>query len=90
MGIHFDELSEESREQLWATFLKKLGADITKAQIRSLSKRNVNGRQIKNAVKVANLLAVGKGDKINFGHLVETLDAVDEFAAQFKAVSSPT
>jgi SpoVK/Ycf46/Vps4 family AAA+-type ATPase len=86
VALHFDELSQTSKEQVWAAFLNKVRADITEAQISDLARRNVNGRQIKNAVRTAQSLAVGRGEKLAFGHFVETLDAMNEFTTQFEAV----
>lgn len=86
VALHFDELTQESKEQVWAAFLNKVGADITDEHIRELAKRNVNGRQIKNAVRTAHSLAAGRGETVSFDHFAETLDAMDEFTTQFEAV----
>jgi hypothetical protein len=58
--------------------------DITKAQIKELAKRGINGRQIKNAARTAHSLAVGKGEQVNYEHLRLTLDAMDEFTREFE------
>jgi len=86
VALHFDELSESSKAQVWTAFIAKVGADISQKQLRDLSTRNVNGRQIKNAVRTAQSLAVGRGEKVTFAHFVETLDAMDEFTTQFEAI----
>ena len=49
-----------------------------------LAKRNVNGRQIKNAARTAQSLAVGKGELVSFEHLNQTLDVMEEFQAEFQ------
>jgi hypothetical protein len=49
-----------------------------------LAKRNVNGRQIKNAARTAQSLAVGKGEQVTFEHLNQTLDVMEEFNAEFR------
>ena len=86
VALHFDELTQTSKEQVWTAFINKVGADITEEQIRDLAGRGVNGRQIKNAVRTAHSLAVGRGETLAFGHFVETLDAMTEFTKQFEAV----
>lgn len=90
VALHFDELSQSSKEQVWTAFITKVGANLTKEEIRYLSTRNVNGRQIKNAARTAHSLAVGRGEKVALGHFVETLDALAEFTTQFEAIRDRT
>ncbi|KAF8148667.1 P-loop containing nucleoside triphosphate hydrolase protein [Crassisporium funariophilum] len=86
VALHFRELSLESKVQVWSAFIAKIGASavITPDQIRELAKRNINGRQIKNAARTACSLAVGRGEKVRFEHLAQTLDAIDEFTKEFE------
>jgi hypothetical protein len=88
VALHFEELSQSSKEQVWTAFLAKVNAKITEDQLLELSKRDVNGRQIKNAVRTAHSLAVGRGEKLTFGHFAETLDAMYEFKRQFEGISA--
>jgi hypothetical protein len=57
---------------------------ITPEQISVLAKRNINGRQIKNAARTAQSLAVGKGEHVTFEHLNRTLDVMEDFQAEFR------
>jgi SpoVK/Ycf46/Vps4 family AAA+-type ATPase len=89
VALHFDGLSEASKAQVWRAFLARVGVgadELSAAQIEALARRDVNGRQIKNAVRTAQSLAVGRGEEVGFGHFVETLDAMEEFTAQFEGV----
>ena len=64
--LHFSELTQESKEQVWAAFFAKMGSSakgITKAQITELAKRRSNGTQIKNAARTVHSLARGKGNR---------------------------
>ncbi|KAJ7271488.1 hypothetical protein C8J57DRAFT_285425 [Mycena rebaudengoi] len=89
VALHFRELSEPSKAQVWRAFLAKAGAaEVSPAQISLLAQRDVNGRQIKNAVRTAHSLAVGRKERIGFGHLIETLDAMDEFTEQFEGMKA--
>jgi len=45
--------------------------------------RDINGRQIKNAARMAHSLAMSRGQKVSFKHLRITLDAMDEFTWEF-------
>jgi SpoVK/Ycf46/Vps4 family AAA+-type ATPase len=86
VALHFHDLSQESKLQIWKAFISKIGASasITSEQICMLAKRNVNGRQIKNAARTAQSLAVGKGELVTFEHLNQTLDVMEEFQAEFQ------
>ena len=93
VALHFAQLSEESKEMVWRAFLGKAGGNssvggatgvgsITADEVRILAKRNVNGRQIKNAVRTAASLAASREEELKFEHLVKTLDAMDEFTLE--------
>jgi hypothetical protein len=86
VALHFRDLSQESKEQVWKAFISKIGASalISPEQISTLAKRNINGRQIKNAARTAQSLAVGKGEQVTFEHLTRTLDLMEEFNAEFR------
>lgn len=75
----------ESRRQVWAAFIAKVGATevISAGEIEQLAKRDVNGRQIKNAARTAQSLALGRGEKLSFKHFISTLDAMDDFTQEF-------
>lgn len=60
------------------------GSVITRAEISELAKRNINGRQIKNAARTAHSLAAAKSEVVTFEHLIQTLDAMDEFTREFE------
>lgn len=95
VALHFTELSLESKVQVWKAFLRKVdamaeegegsvgGGEITEEQVMELSKREINGRQIKNAVRTAQSLGVAKGQKLSYAHILQTLDAMEEFTREF-------
>lgn len=85
VALHFQDLTKSAKMQVWGAFLDKAGAEaFPEALLEKLSDRNINGRQIKNAVRTASSLALSRGEKIGFVHLVETLDAMDEFTQEFR------
>ncbi|KAJ7894836.1 P-loop containing nucleoside triphosphate hydrolase protein [Mycena olivaceomarginata] len=92
VALHFGELSEASRAQVWRAFVARTststtgGMPIDEAQIALLAKRAVNGRQIKNAVRTACSLARARREEVGLGHFLETLDAMDEFTEQFEGM----
>ena len=87
VALHFNPLSLASKIQVWKAFILKMGDNVESfnpEQIEELAKRNINGRQIKNAARTAHSLAVSRGQKVSFEHLRITLDAIDEFTREFK------
>ncbi|KAG7090338.1 hypothetical protein E1B28_009458 [Marasmius oreades] len=88
VALHFTDLPIESKIKIWTAFIAKVGASdiIGPDQIEVLAKRDVNGRQIKNAVRTANSLAVGRGERLELRHFMDTLDAMEEFERDFESV----
>lgn len=89
VALHFRELPVESRRQVWAAFIAKVGATnvISAQEVEQLAKRDINGRQIKNAARTAQSLALGRGERLSFHHFMSTLDAMDDFTHEFNQVS---
>ncbi|KAJ7048837.1 hypothetical protein C8F01DRAFT_1379376 [Mycena amicta] len=88
VALHFSDLTESSRAQVWRAFIARAGVTIVEEDIALLAKREVNGRQIKNAVRTAHSLALAKKEAVGFGHILQTLDAMDEFTAQFEGMKA--
>jgi hypothetical protein len=87
VALHFTELSEASRAQLWRAFVLKAGIqDISDQEIATLAQWQVNGRQIKNAVATASSLAMGRGEALSVHHLEETLQVMNLFKEQFERI----
>ena len=49
-----------------------------------LSRRNVNGRQIKNAVRTAQALALDEGKPLTLDHVLKVLDVGESFERDLK------
>ena len=88
VALHFRELDRAARRRVWAAFLRKVGApsEVGADAIDALAAREVNGRQIKNAVRTASSLAASRGVPLSYKHLADTLDAMEEFTAEFAAI----
>lgn len=84
LSLHYAELPRDARERLWGAFLKKTGntqlcfQHPTTAQLRKLSEQDLNGRQIKNVVKLAVTLANHLKEPLSFDHLAKTLDVMED------------
>ncbi|PCH36706.1 nucleoside triphosphate hydrolase protein [Wolfiporia cocos MD-104 SS10] len=90
VALHFTHLSKEAKAQVWRAFLLKAGmaeSELDDAMVNVLAKREINGRQIKNATRTAHSLAVSRSERLRLSHILETLDAMEAFAEEFAAVS---
>lgn len=68
--FEYEDLNEAARASIWKTFLAKVNTDTTAnieladAEIDELAKLNLNGRQIKNIVSIAQAVAFERGQTI--------------------------
>lgn len=80
LSLQYHELDKASRRQIWSTFLLRssetrnsnVGA-FTDAEIDRLAKVQLNGRQIKNVLKTAQLLASKYDECLGMSHLETVL-----------------
>jgi hypothetical protein len=80
LSLHYPDLDMAARAKIWKTFLGKItsykgetiNCAITDEEIDRLSKLNINGRQIKNAIKMASLLLM-QAETIQFEHVHSVL-----------------
>ena len=88
VALHFDELSQDAQAQVWRSFLRKAGVADVEVLVPVLAQRSANGRQIKNACRTAQSLALSRGEPLGITHLTETLDAMEEFTAEFASLGN--
>ncbi|KAF2014018.1 P-loop containing nucleoside triphosphate hydrolase protein [Aaosphaeria arxii CBS 175.79] len=76
ISLDYQELSLSSRRTVWKNFLESFPEEhaIHKTELESLAQMNLNGRQIKNILKIARLLATRKQEKLSHDHIVTTLE----------------
>ncbi|RIB02159.1 P-loop containing nucleoside triphosphate hydrolase protein [Gigaspora rosea] len=53
VSLKYEELDIKAREKLWSTFLELMNCNHNNINIKKLSKKHLNGREIKNAVLIA-------------------------------------
>ncbi|KAI1832610.1 hypothetical protein DTO006G1_1692 [Penicillium roqueforti] len=75
LSIAYKDLDAESRRQVWGQFLSRsMNIEaITDEQLDQVAKLQLNGRQIKNIIKTAGLLACSKEREIRFDDLQTVL-----------------
>lgn len=65
--LPYRDLTNEARRQVWENFIELSGRDkfdLTSECLEKLSKLNLNGREIKNLIKSAQLLSLKSGGKV--------------------------
>jgi ATP-dependent 26S proteasome regulatory subunit len=87
ISLDYQELSIDSRKTVWHNFLNTSTQDhtITKVQLDELARMNMNGRQIKNILKIARLLASRKEEKLSHEHILTTLDVTQHLHNETQA-----
>lgn len=75
IAIKYPDLDATARRSIWVNFLKSAekvhhhGVQVSDSEIDELSQRAVNGREIRNIVKSAQLLASRAGKPLSLAHL---------------------
>jgi AAA+ superfamily predicted ATPase len=67
LSLTYPELTHDSRLKVWKSFIQSLHVDtsaMTDDEMGRLAEKELNGRQIKNVVKMAGLLAGDNGGKL--------------------------
>ncbi|RTE83351.1 hypothetical protein BHE90_002164 [Fusarium euwallaceae] len=70
--LTYDHLSQDARKQVWSNFVSRLppdSVDLSEADLNSLSGWNINGRQIKSAIKTARIMAANERAPLGVRHL---------------------
>lgn len=73
--IQYPELNDFSRRKIWTQFLadKNLGG-LSRTELEEVSQIHLNGREIKNVIKISNLLAQDEGCAMSYRHVKTVLD----------------
>ena len=73
--LHYPELDSIARRQVWSNFVGKLpgGSSLGAEELDKLAEVDLNGRQIKSAMKTAYLLASGNDEAVRFEHVQSVL-----------------
>ena len=78
LTLSFKVLDHKSRQNIWMNFVRD--ADISKTDVEVFASENLNGRQIKNIMKMARLLAKNEGEPLHASHIRDVLSvATEEF-----------
>ena len=91
LSLRFQNLTTKAKRTVWKLFIgrvkKQEGAEfgsITEQDLNDLSRREVNGRQIKNLVRAAQALAVHENVPISMVHIKRVIDVAESFEMDLK------
>ena len=94
MALRYGELTSKAKKSVWKTFLEKVRAiegikttGFSDEDFERLSRRNLNGRQIKNAVRTAQALALNEDKPLSMQHIIKVLDVAETFERDLKGGS---
>ncbi|KAF7547195.1 hypothetical protein G7Z17_g7889 [Cylindrodendrum hubeiense] len=80
LTLHYPDLDAAARKHIWKQFVKSSTVEttLTDDQFTRLSMLPLNGRQIKNIVKISLLLVEGERTKLTTGHIQTVLRATND------------
>ena len=91
IALRYGELTTKAKKTVWKTFIEKVVAiegenvkSFTDDEYDRLSRRNLNGRQIKNAVRTAQALAIDEKKPLTIEHVTKVLDVAETFERDLK------
>lgn len=73
----YPKLSEETRLQIWKNLLHASSCVVSEEDVCALSKCDINGRQIKNAIRMAQSLALSDNVPIDKQYLDDVIELMD-------------
>jgi hypothetical protein len=80
LTLQYPDLEPQARKQIWQQFCSRsrLESSLTSEDMESLSELPLNGRQIKNIIKISSLLARREGGSLQLGHVETVLKATGQ------------
>lgn len=89
LAIKYPPLNKRHRQTLWKSLLARaivgeLPPVVTDLELASLKDKGLNGRQVKNVVRIASTLASNHGIPVNVTHLRSALKVMQTFDRDFE------
>ncbi|KAG9660618.1 P-loop containing nucleoside triphosphate hydrolase protein, partial [Aureobasidium melanogenum] len=92
LAIHYPTLNRSDREQIWKLFLDSIKdkVEVTNAQLFTLAKYPLNGRQIRNTIRTASQQALYQDSCLTYGHLQTAINVTTEFEDYIRSARCQT
>ncbi|KAI8625310.1 P-loop containing nucleoside triphosphate hydrolase protein [Xylariaceae sp. FL1651] len=89
LALYYPSLNAESRSKIWKTFLSRPGCEVEAELLHSnlldlIANEDLNGREIRNTVHMANAIAVNQKRPINRQDLTQALNAMKTFEVHWE------
>ncbi|KAL8947494.1 MAG: hypothetical protein Q9222_006231 [Ikaeria aurantiellina] len=91
VALRYGELTLKAKKSVWKMFLAKVAEkdgvpteSFKETDFDKLARHNLNGRQIKNAVRTAQALAVNEKRALDMGHIGKVLEVAETFEKDLK------
>jgi SpoVK/Ycf46/Vps4 family AAA+-type ATPase len=79
LAISYPELSKEARNSIWKGQMELYSIELSKEDMEILSTYNLNGRQIKNCVRIVNALCLRNDIIPNLNNFTEVISKIEDF-----------
>ncbi|KAI1384131.1 P-loop containing nucleoside triphosphate hydrolase protein [Hypoxylon trugodes] len=78
LKVNYPPLTQALQKGIWRNFIKRFpeNAAFTEADLDTFTQRDINGRDIRNAVKLSSILAKSRNEALTPGHVREILKVV--------------
>lgn len=73
IALRYPPLDRETRIEIWKNLLTKAGLDYQTLNVPELANYDINGRQIKNAIRIGLALAAEEGRSVTKGDITQTI-----------------
>jgi len=77
VALKYEDLAQPARRKVWKNFCEI--ADIKNLDMDELAKSELNGRQIRNTIRLSQALAKSEGIPVNMKHINRTVDISNQF-----------
>ena len=77
VALRYDALTTQAREQIWTNLLAAAG--VQNMDVSALAQHDLNGRQIKNLIRLSQSMARQQGVSVNITHVMNCLTVGQEF-----------
>jgi hypothetical protein len=91
LSLRFQNLNTKAKRTVWKLFIDRVRSEekmevapILESDFNDLSRRDVNGRQIKNLVRAAQALAIHEETALSMAHIKRVIDVAESFDVDLK------
>jgi hypothetical protein len=91
VALRYGELTPKARRAVWSQFIQRCRdqpdtkvANFTDAELDTLSRKRLNGRQIKNCTRTAQALSLRTDTVLSMKEILQVLDVAESFNQDLK------